>query len=78
MRDPSRSQVANLVTALGVLARAAALAVALLAAHTVAAQPRPFREYPGFEGADAAATGGKATRVGPTTIRRPTAYWCRC
>ena len=55
MRDPSRSQVANLVTALGVLARAAALAVALLAAHTVAAQPRPFREYPGFEGADAAA-----------------------
>jgi len=27
----------------------------LLVAHTAAAQPRPFREYPGFEGADAAA-----------------------
>jgi hypothetical protein len=55
VRDRTRAGAASFGATFGALARAASVAAALLVAHVAAAQPRAFREYPGFEGADSAA-----------------------
>ena len=55
MSDRGRAGIVSFGTAFGALVRVAAVVAALLVAHAVAAQPRPFREYPGFEGAASAA-----------------------
>ena len=55
MRDSRRSCAATFGTSSAALVRAALCAGALFVAHAGHAQPREFREYPGFEGADSAA-----------------------
>jgi len=55
MRDRTRAGAGSLGTTCGALARAAVIAFALSLAHAAVAQPKPFREFPGFEGAASAA-----------------------
>ena len=55
MRDRSCARSSSFGRTVRALACATAVAFALLLVHAAAAQPKPFREYEGFEGADSAA-----------------------
>ena len=55
MRGRTCASAATFGRTVGALVCATAVAVVLLLAHAAAAQPKAFREYEGFEGADSAA-----------------------
>jgi len=55
MRDRSRTGAAIFGTTVGAVMQAVAVALLLLLVHSAAAQPKAWREFEGFEGADSAA-----------------------
>jgi len=55
MRDRSRTGAAIFETTVGAVMQAVAVALMLLLVHSAAAQPKAWREFEGFEGADSAA-----------------------